>query len=264
MTVGFVDAGIGMAEDVFLICISTVELHKLKMTRHQRVFLSAVFAMAISAMLASAMGLKNLLKVSTTYDSTWDSVDLVVWSTIQLLLTILIGSLPAFDPWVSRITSRSSVPCNHPDAVKNGSSIQATTIVVQHEEKNEHGRPSMSVHNIPPRFSGTTKTASFAMSAIPSFRSSDYWEVRESPLMIPTSKFQDSAVALPPPTYYKRWSQQPDSPTDPNVLAKYTSLYLTRVASEDLESNCSRDTWILRDSYSQRGGERVSSRLARY
>lgn len=48
MFVGFADAGIGMAEDVFLVLMSTVELHKLEVTRQQRIILCAFFAMAIS------------------------------------------------------------------------------------------------------------------------------------------------------------------------------------------------------------------------
>lgn len=186
-----------------------------------------------------------------------------MWSAIELLLTVLIGSLPSFQSWNTRVTTQSTIPDPESNnSTKNGIT-QESAIVAANDDKNEYSSPSMVVYNAPPRFSSTTKTTSFTMSVIPSIRSSDYWEVPEPPLMIPTSKFQDSAVALPHPTYYKRWSQQPDSPTDPNVLAKYTSLYLTRVASEDLESNCSRDTWILRDSYSLGRGERLSSRLAR-
>lgn len=221
--------------------------------------------------------MKHLVMFASTYDSTCgcklcvlysalltypgDGVDVAIWSMIELLLTVLVGSLPTLALWTSQHnqkvhgnkTTTSRTATQEPDADER----------VGDDERKELDPPPMTIYHIPPRFSGTTKTASFTMSVISSFRSSDYWEIPEPPLMIPTSKFQDSAVILPPPAYHKRWSQQPDSPTDPNVLAKHTSLYLTRTASEDLESNFSRDTWVLRDSYSQGTGERLSSRLAR-
>lgn len=191
-----------------------------------------------------------------------DGVDVAIWSMIELLLTVLVGSLPILAPWVDKHNPRVSGHKKTASRTANQEQPDADERTGDDERK-ELDPPPMAIYHIPPRFSGTTKTASFTMSAISSFRSSDYWELPEPPLMIPTSKFQDSAVILPPPAYHKRWSQQPDSPTDPNVLAKHTSLYLTRTASEDLESNFSRDTWILRDSYSQGMGERLSSRLAR-
>lgn len=228
-------------------------------------------------MTSSALRMKHLVMFASTSDSTCgcklcilysalltypgDGVDVAIWSMIELLLTVLVGSLPTLAPWTTQHnqkvhgnkTTTSRTATQEPDADER----------VGDDERKELDPPPMTIYHIPPRFSGTTKTASFTMSAISSFRSSDYWELPEPPLMIPTSKFQDSAVILPPPAYHKRWSQQPDSPTDPNVLAKHTSLYLTRTASEDLESNFSRDTWVLRDSYSQGTGERLSSRLAR-
>lgn len=42
--------------------------------------------------------MKYVVQYSATFDATWDSVDIVVWSTIEQFTAMLCGSLPALRP----------------------------------------------------------------------------------------------------------------------------------------------------------------------
>lgn len=257
--VGFVGAGISIAEDILLIVVPIVELRKLKVTISQKIVLILIFATASFAMVTSMIRLKYLAMFANTFDSTWDNVDVIIWSLIELLTAVFLGSLPPLRPWINKGVPRISDTWNQPSGNSFESNDLASTVTADDKVNSKHGHSG----SLPVYDSNRTKTASFAVSAISSVRSSmNTWRyLPDSPLHIPTSKFQDSAVSRPGPNL-KRWSQQPDSPTDPNVLHKCMSIYLTKMNSHDLESNISRDTWSTRDTWTLGAVERLSSKFA--
>lgn len=75
-----------------------------------------------SASITSIVRLKFVLKYANTYDSTWDNVDVIKWSLIEILSACICGNLlplrPLFDrvippvrslfSWYTRTTSRKS------------------------------------------------------------------------------------------------------------------------------------------------------------
>ncbi|KAM0818423.1 putative Extracellular membrane protein CFEM domain-containing protein [Seiridium cardinale] len=261
--VGFVGAGISIVEDIILIILPVAELRKLQVTTRQRVVLFAIFAIASFAMVTSMIRLKYLVMFANTFDSTWDNVDVIIWSLIELLTAVFLGSLPPLRPWVNKIVPKITVIWSKPRTEKSGSELPPPDSNTETDGKSKHSRAgSLAVfESDATRFSNHTKTSSFAMSAMTSLRFSDQWNtIPESPLRIPTSRFQDSGV-VPPESIHRRWSQQPDSPTDPNILEKSMSLYLSKVASHDLESNRSRDTWSTRDTWTHAATERLSSKF---
>lgn len=52
--------------------------------------------------------LKFLIKFSATYDVTWDNVDVVIWSLIEVFCAILCASLPALRPLLKTISTKIS------------------------------------------------------------------------------------------------------------------------------------------------------------
>lgn len=262
--VGFVGAGISLAEDILLVLLPIVELRKLQITSRQRIALSLIFAIACFAMVAGMIRLDFLIVSANTFDSSWDNVDVVIWSSTELLTIVFLGSLPPLRPWINQIVPRISVSWTKPPHDKSNSSGPSTAQTADKEIESKHNRAgSVAVSDPePPRYSNHTKSSSFAVSAISSIRSSfnPWWHIQNAPLHVPRSKFQDSAVALTD-SVTKRWSQQPDSPTDPHILHKCMSIYLTEENPRDLESNISRSTWSTRDTWTLGAVDRLSSKF---
>jgi hypothetical protein len=58
--------------------------------------------------LSSMVRMKYVVQYSATYDTTWDSVDIAVWSTIEQLSAMMCASLPALRPFIVAIGSNYS------------------------------------------------------------------------------------------------------------------------------------------------------------
>lgn len=58
---------------------------------------------SISASITSIVRLKFLLKFANTYDSTWDNVDVIKWSLIEILAACICGNLLPLRPLLEKI-----------------------------------------------------------------------------------------------------------------------------------------------------------------
>ncbi|KAH8901235.1 hypothetical protein GQ53DRAFT_674412 [Thozetella sp. PMI_491] len=97
--VGYVGAVLAVVEDIVLIVLPMPELWKLQLEGRKRVSIAIMFGAASFATVASMIRLKYIVQFSKTYDTTWDNVDIVVWSMIELLCAVVCGSLPPLRPW---------------------------------------------------------------------------------------------------------------------------------------------------------------------
>ncbi|KAH8647201.1 integral membrane protein [Xylariales sp. PMI_506] len=101
--IGYAGAVLSVVEDVVLIILPIPELRKLQISGRQRLGVGFMFALASFATITSMIRLKYLVEFSKTYDSTWDNVDAIVWSMIELTCIIVCGSLPPLRPWFGQL-----------------------------------------------------------------------------------------------------------------------------------------------------------------
>ncbi|KAH8199612.1 hypothetical protein TruAng_006205 [Truncatella angustata] len=119
--VGYVGAGLSIGEDLFLMLLPIAELRKLQVTQRQRVLLSAMFAIGSFAAVTSMIRLKYMVMFANTFDSTWDNVDVIIWSLIELLTAVFLGSLPPLRPWIVKLVPRVHMSWNKTSTNKSGS-----------------------------------------------------------------------------------------------------------------------------------------------
>lgn len=183
-----------------------------------------------------------------------DNVDVIIWSLIELLTAVFLGSLPPLRPWIIRLVPRVSVSWTKTRTKKSESGLPQSG----HDgstDKDAEARPShpqvVAIHNesLPLSIYGYDKKgSSYAMSTISSMRASDCWKMApDSPALLPTSSGQSH------PTF------------ESDSLKKSTSHESNQRASEDLESNPARDTWtsLGRETWSQSAAQRLSSKFTR-
>ncbi|OHE97213.1 integral membrane protein [Colletotrichum orchidophilum] len=91
-------AACSILEDLVLIIIPIPALLKLQLGQKKRWALVFMFALGSFACIASMIRLRYLVFFANTFDSTWDNVDVVIWSSVELNLAIICGSLPALKP----------------------------------------------------------------------------------------------------------------------------------------------------------------------
>ncbi|TEA11261.1 Satratoxin biosynthesis SC1 cluster protein 4 [Colletotrichum sidae] len=101
--IGFGGAALSIFEDLVLFIMPIPELLKLQLGPKKKLALVFMFGIASVACIASMIRLKYLISYANTFDSTWDNVDVVLWSSIELNLAIVCGSLPALRPLFKKI-----------------------------------------------------------------------------------------------------------------------------------------------------------------
>ncbi|KAF6841850.1 integral membrane protein [Colletotrichum musicola] len=101
--IGYGGAAISIFEDIVLFIMPVPELLKLQLSRKKKWALVFMFGIGSFACIASMIRLKYLVSLAHTFDATWDNVDVVLWSSIEVNLAIVCGSLPALRPLFKRI-----------------------------------------------------------------------------------------------------------------------------------------------------------------
>ncbi|KAI8293070.1 hypothetical protein K4K56_005308 [Colletotrichum sp. SAR 10_98] len=100
---GYGGAAVSIFEDLILFIMPIPELMKLQLCRKKKLALVFMFGVASFACIASMIRLKYMVSYANTYDATWDNVDIVLWSSIELNAAIICGSLPALRPLFKKI-----------------------------------------------------------------------------------------------------------------------------------------------------------------
>ncbi|KAH6658663.1 hypothetical protein BKA67DRAFT_501427, partial [Truncatella angustata] len=101
--IGYSGAILSVVEDVVLIVLPIPELRKLQISGRKRIGVGLMFALASFATVTSLVRLKYLVQFAQSFDSTFDNVDTIVWSMIELTCIIVCGSLPPLRPWFGKL-----------------------------------------------------------------------------------------------------------------------------------------------------------------
>ncbi|KZL85742.1 integral membrane protein, partial [Colletotrichum incanum] len=104
--VGYSSGGLAMAEDIAILLLPIPHVWQLKVSLQRRLAVIALFSVGSFACVTSAVRVKYLVEYSTTFDETWDHVDIVVWSFIEQSVAMLCASLPSLRLLLVSIGSR--------------------------------------------------------------------------------------------------------------------------------------------------------------
>ncbi|KAM0282352.1 hypothetical protein ACHAQH_003031 [Verticillium albo-atrum] len=102
--VGYAGAAFSIIEDLVIMALPVPELLKLQLTRKKKIALAIIFALGSFACVTSLIRLKYLVMFMGTLDTTWDNVDIVIWSVIESFCCILCASILALPPLVLKLS----------------------------------------------------------------------------------------------------------------------------------------------------------------
>ncbi|KAF6796956.1 integral membrane protein [Colletotrichum sojae] len=101
--IGYGGAALSIFEDIVLFIMPVPELLKLQLSTKKKWALVFMFGVGCFACIASMIRLKYLVSLAHTFDATWDNVDVAIWSSIEVNLAIMCGSLPALRPVFKKV-----------------------------------------------------------------------------------------------------------------------------------------------------------------
>jgi len=100
--VWFIYATVNILLDLAILILPMPALWSLKMPTKQRLLVISIFALGGFACLTSILRLESLYIVTKSEDNTWDTVNLGMWSNIEVNTGIICSSLQTIRPVISR------------------------------------------------------------------------------------------------------------------------------------------------------------------
>ncbi|KAF6833674.1 hypothetical protein CPLU01_05395 [Colletotrichum plurivorum] len=101
--IGYAGAVTSIIEDLVILVLPIPELVKLQLNIRKKIALGLMFSLGSFACITTMVRLKYLITFSSTFDTTWDNVDIVIWSIVEEFCAILCASLPALRPLLQKV-----------------------------------------------------------------------------------------------------------------------------------------------------------------
>jgi len=94
---------LSIIEDIVIFALPIKEVFQLRLTMQKRIALVLMFSVGSFACVTSMVRLKYIVTFANTLDATWDNVDPVNWSIIEVACAIICGSLPTLRPLFRKV-----------------------------------------------------------------------------------------------------------------------------------------------------------------
>ncbi|KAI9147983.1 Satratoxin biosynthesis SC7 cluster protein [Paramyrothecium foliicola] len=124
--VGWAGAVFSILEDIVILVLPIPEVLKLQLTFKKKVALCLMFSIGSFACVTSMVRLKYMVAFANTMDATWDNVDIVIWSIIEVTCAIICGSLPTLRPLLQKVPGLLT-SAKHSDYIGGGVSAASGT-----------------------------------------------------------------------------------------------------------------------------------------
>ncbi|KAF4775595.1 hypothetical protein HER10_EVM0012338 [Colletotrichum scovillei] len=96
--IGYTAAIIGIMEDIVLLIMPIPILLQLQLGLKKKLGLVFMFSLGSFGCITSIVRLKYLVSFANTFDPTWDNTDIISWSSVEVNVAIVCGSLPLLRP----------------------------------------------------------------------------------------------------------------------------------------------------------------------
>lgn len=96
--IGFAGAGFSIVEDLVIIFLPLPQLLRLQVRTTQKIALIFMFSIGSFACITSIVRLKYLSTFQNSTDLTWENTDILVWSILEIEVTVICACLPTLRP----------------------------------------------------------------------------------------------------------------------------------------------------------------------
>ncbi|EFQ33611.1 uncharacterized protein GLRG_08540 [Colletotrichum graminicola M1.001] len=101
-TIWYSGAGVSISEELVILLLPIPELVKLQINTRNKMALSFIFSLGLFACITTMIRLKYMAIYSSTFDMTWDNVDVVIWSFIREFCAMACASFLPLQPLLQK------------------------------------------------------------------------------------------------------------------------------------------------------------------
>jgi hypothetical protein len=177
---------------------------------------------------------------------------------LELICTVLLGSLPPLFLWITDKAPKIIIkPALSNSLMGNSGKKSDPSHFDFNDYRNNPSSPgNLSVPRMPDKPVMAKRLPSYPRSTISSMICNDKWEelkdLTDSQQYKTDRKYLGAQSIRAKPSrstsFKKRWDEQPDSPTDPNILNKFPGVFTFKFQTHDVEANLPGHT-ILESDY---------------
>ncbi|KAH7242043.1 hypothetical protein BKA59DRAFT_479994 [Fusarium tricinctum] len=95
MAIGWANAAISVAMDIWMLAIPMWYLRRLKMHWKKKIGVAAMFIVGTFVTIVSIIRLQFLVGLGSSHNITYDQTDISIWSTVEINIGIICASMPA-------------------------------------------------------------------------------------------------------------------------------------------------------------------------
>ncbi|KAM0285966.1 hypothetical protein ACHAQH_001154 [Verticillium albo-atrum] len=143
--IGWAGAIFSILEDIAILLLPITEVLKLQLTLKKKIAVCILFGIGSFACVTSMIRLKYMISFANSVDSTWDNVDIVIWSILEVTCAIICGSLPTLRPLLQKVPGL--LTSGHTSSSLYGGPFSNTA------GTNDKGSKHRSAHLVPGEFS---------------------------------------------------------------------------------------------------------------
>ncbi|KAK3320794.1 CFEM domain-containing protein [Cercophora scortea] len=101
-TLAFTTAGFSIAQDIVILVMPLPLLARLNVSRRSKFGIMFMFSLGIFVLITSCVRLWSLYTFGDSVNPTWDYTDALIWTGLEVAVSIIVTSLPAIRVLVSR------------------------------------------------------------------------------------------------------------------------------------------------------------------
>ncbi|KAK2058248.1 integral membrane protein [Colletotrichum caudatum] len=143
-------AGVSLAEELAILFLPLPELAKLRIDMRHKMALSFIFSLGIFSCITTMIRIKYMAIFSSTFDMTWDNVDIVIWSIIKEFCAITCASFLALRPLLQESPDLFSSSEETPKVTSTARSRRSMAPHAGKDQSREVPETSMTDDNLPP------------------------------------------------------------------------------------------------------------------
>ncbi|KAK0706678.1 hypothetical protein B0T26DRAFT_467275 [Lasiosphaeria miniovina] len=101
-TLGFTMAAFNIAQDIAILILPLPRLAKLDVSRRSRLCIMAMFSLGVFVLVTSCVRLWAIYSFGDSVNPTWDYTNALIWTGLEVAVSIIVTSLPAIRVLISR------------------------------------------------------------------------------------------------------------------------------------------------------------------
>ncbi|KAK0634833.1 hypothetical protein B0T17DRAFT_472500, partial [Bombardia bombarda] len=99
---GFASAAFSIAQDIVILVMPLPLLARLNVSRRSKLGIMVMFSLGIFVLITSCVRLWTLHSFGDSVNPTWDYTDALIWTGLEVAVSIIVTSLPAIRVLISR------------------------------------------------------------------------------------------------------------------------------------------------------------------